>query len=430
MQTFLILSLVTAALCAPTAHEKSIKVPVTRKALLTRANGDIEPAKYLGVLQRTLQKYGKDVQLPNKLMFCGANEPLKDKSQDGLDIFYYGNIVVGVQGPQTFTCDFDTGSADLFVPGPQCDAAAGCTGTTKYDQQGVDEGNTTSVTYGSGMVSGENSFDSITVAGLTAKRQNVISLTNAQGFSTSASSSLMGLAFSTIAKSGQPTYFENLIEQSVVSKNEFAFYLGRAADGTGDASELTQGGRNPGKFTGAVTKVPVKTRVYWRVQLDKVVVNGKSAVLGALGLDPTRGDAAIDTGTSLLVAPAAAPLSIYSRIPGSLPIQLLEGAGGPTVFAFPCSAKPHVALTFAWTNFAVNPQDFNIGRLTPDFGEVVGNNTLSAILNRESYCLVAIAGEDLDPGSYLYVVGDTFLKNWYSVYSYDSAASVSFAKAV
>jgi hypothetical protein len=92
---------------------------------------------------------------------------------------YYGS---GTVGSQTFTFDFDTGSSDTFVPGPSCGTAQGCVGTTKYNQGGVDEGNTTSITYGSGAVSGENYYDSVTIAGLTATHQNVISLTEATGY--------------------------------------------------------------------------------------------------------------------------------------------------------------------------------------------------------------------------------------------------------
>jgi len=38
------------------------------------------------------------------------------------------------------------------------------------------------VTYGSGMIAGENYFDSLSVAGLKAEHVNIVSLTSAQGF--------------------------------------------------------------------------------------------------------------------------------------------------------------------------------------------------------------------------------------------------------
>lgn len=78
-------------------------------------------------------------------------------------------------------------------------------------------------------------------------------------------------------------------------------------------------------------------------------------------------------------------------------------------------------------------QDFNEGAITGDFADLVGNNTLASLLDETSYCLAAIAAFDIDPTENLYVVGDTFLKNWYSIYSYDAAdgnPAVSFAKSV
>lgn len=317
-----------------------------------------------------------------------------------MEELYYGPITVGTKGPQTFLCDFDTGSADLFVPGPKCTTANGCPTNPKYDQQGTDEHNTTTVTYGSGMISGENYFDDVTVAGLTAKKTNVISLTTATGFADSDAGSLMGMAFSTIANSMQPTYFENLMSQKVVTNPEFSFFLGRAADGTAQNSELTLGGQDSKHYTGAITKVPVTQKGYWQVALDQVIVNGKPGLLTST----TKGQAAIDTGTTIILAPTVAATAIYSQIPGSFPVPVAGGVGGPTVFAYPCSAKPKVAIQFAGKSFAIDPRDFNIGSLTSDFASFLGKDNLIDKLTGGGYCLGAIAGFDIDPTENLYVV--------------------------
>lgn len=350
-----------------------------------------------------------------------ANEKLIDQVEQGSDLLYYGSFKVG---SQTFTADFDTGSSDLFVPGPKCTPAKGCKAGTTYNQHGQDQKRTTSVTYGSGAITGEDYFDTVSVAGLSATHTNVISLTSAQGFNSSKSNSLLGMGFSQIANSKQPTFFENLISQKKVTTPEFSFYLGRASSGTNGGSELTLGGRDTSKFTGAVTKVPVTKKGYWQVKVDGAVANGHK-VLG------TAGQAAIDTGTTIILAPTAAATAIFAAI-GGFPVPLASGDLTTTIYAYPCNFKGTISLTFAGKNFKINNKDLSLGSLTASFAELIGSNPLSTLLDDVmggGLCAGAIAGADLDPTQNLYVVGDTFLKNWYSIYNYNGAGSVSFAAA-
>jgi hypothetical protein len=65
----------------------------------------------------------------------------------------------------------------------------------------------------------------VTIAGLTATNQNVISLTEAQGFANSASDGLMGMAFESIANSKSSPYFFTLVNEGKVSPTEFSFYV-------------------------------------------------------------------------------------------------------------------------------------------------------------------------------------------------------------
>ena len=331
------LAILAQALLATTAPAPSRNTNIglpTRKEL-RQANGEVNGPAVLASLNSTLHKYRAAGVLPaypgvtdfldgvlGGILKRQSNLALTDQNDEGQDELYYGPGTVGT-GNQLFTFDFDTGSSDIFVPGPQCGATEGCDVGTQYAQTGTDEHNTTSVTYGSGMITGENYFDTLTVAGLTATNQNIISLTSASGFNTSDSNSLLGMGFSTIAESKQPTYFENLIAQNKVQNQEFAFYLGRAKSGTASQSELTLGGSDASKYTGAVTQVPVTTKGFWQVALDQVDVNESADPVSAA---VTKGQAAIDTGTTLLLAPTAAATDIFARIPGAFPIPLVEGS--------------------------------------------------------------------------------------------------------
>lgn len=66
----------------------------------------------------------------------------------------------------------------------------------------------------------------------------------------------------------------------------------------------------------------------------------------------------------------------------------------------------------------------------------LGNQTLVNEINGsvnsglENMCIAGFAGLDIYTDENLYIVGDTFIKNWYTVFSYDAydgAPAVLFA---
>jgi cathepsin D len=290
-------------------------------------------------------------------------------------------------------------------------------------------------------------------------------LTEASGFSNSDADSLLGLGFYSISASKTAPWFLNVINQKQVSTPEFSFYLGRAADGTGANSQLTVGGRDPSKFKGTPTTIAVSTPGYWQIPIDHIKINGQTGVIGPL---LTKGQAAIDTGTTIQILSTAAAtyyfLHVFSAVP--IPTSLMGGGVGPTLFAFPCGEKlPSIALTFGGVDFEIAQQDLNLGALLEDDLTALTASSSTSPLSGVQYCLAAIAGFDIallngQVTEQLFVVvsldlhgnmncfqrtlwlildsiqGDTFLKNWYSIYSYNrgpsvnNGPSVSFAKSI
>ncbi|CAK4030641.1 Aspartic protease [Lecanosticta acicola] len=440
MKSAIILSLGALALAAPKPESQPKKISYSRKQHETRADGDIDYTPFFTAIRTAVRKYNSQKELPAAIEKAGlqkrtSNEPLTDDVEDGtVDELYYG---AGQVSGQTFTFDFDTGSSDTFVPGPQCGTAQGCSGSTKYDQSGTDEHNTTTITYGSGMVMGENYYDDVTIAGLTATHQNIISLTNAQGFSGTGADSLMGMGFESIAQSKQPPYWMTLLNEGNLSPSEFSFYLGREKSNTQSKSEMTLAGRDSSRYTGSFTNVPVTQQGYWQVAIDGMSVGNGAAVAGSAG------QAAIDTGTTLILAPTAAVASLITQIPGAVPLPLGEDM---TAIAYPCSSTPQVNLGFAGKKFAINKLDFQFLPVSAALGVQMDSDPLTSVLDQlldgllggaggglpANYCLASVIGGDLDPTENLYVVGDAFLKNWYSTFHYDSPSSayVAFAKSV
>ena len=95
--------------------------------------------------------------------------PLTDENNGRL---WQGTISVGTP-PVTYTVDFDTGSSDLFLPGPTCNAAS-CKTHQKYNPSAsstsVDRKQQFSLAYeDKSTVSGEQYYDTVSISGLTVR---------------------------------------------------------------------------------------------------------------------------------------------------------------------------------------------------------------------------------------------------------------------
>ena len=216
MFTFLFLT----GLAASTQVDGLKKIDLPLRRTLTGSTGEVNGPALLWSLQKTLNKYHSkraiEASVNASLVQRLATENLIDQVEaPDFDEEYYGPMEVG-SNEQVFTVQFDTGSSDIFIPGPQCTNEQGCPLNRKYDQAGVFQDRTTVVQYGSGYIEGDDYTDSISVAGLTATDQGLISLTQASGFNTSASDGLLGMGFTSIAASGFTTFFENLMIQQKV----------------------------------------------------------------------------------------------------------------------------------------------------------------------------------------------------------------------
>ena len=126
----------------------------------------------------------------------------------------------------------------------------------------------------------------------------------------------------------------------------------------------------------------------------------------------------------------------------------MAGDSDQIFFAYPCATPSNYipAIRFGGKSFAINPLDFNVGLLTSEFARLLGNESLAVGLEAEAVegdgeaeygyggnCVAAVVGTDVAPQENLYVVGDAFLKNWYTTFNYVNAGggpSVGFAEAV
>ncbi|KZO97330.1 aspartic protease [Calocera viscosa TUFC12733] len=344
--------------------------------------------------------------LPNTLTVnrrSSGSVQLVDYIQDGLDLEYYGDVSIGTP-PQQLTVDFDTGSADLWVPTICGNCQTGLPQSYFHAEKSSTYNQTMKpfeITYGSGEVAGTIAQDTAALYGLRVNSQTfgAVNVVSSQ-FTNDPASGIIGLAFESIAQTSAPPLIQQLYTAGALDEPLFAFFLSRQAQG----AVLTIGGTDASHYTGDITYTPVTTQTYWEVQSTGPVVNGEL-------IKDQEFKAAIDTGTTLIYIPTSAATALYNAIPGAK-ADPDEGNG---MYSYPCSSNPTVAFSFAGSSnaYAIDPRDFNLGPAS-----------------ESGMCVGGVIGMDVTDtnGEPLAIIGDEFLKSWYSVYNFDGP-KVGFAKA-
>merc|ERR1719453_474905 len=311
---------------------------------------------------------------------------------------YYGQISLGTPA-QDFEVIFDTGSADLWVASSNCDNS--CRGKAEYDSSEsstyVANGTVFHIEYGSGPVSGYESFDTLDFGGLTIENQEFAEITDASGlgaaFIAGKFDGILGMAFSILSVNDIPTPFTTLINDGQVETGEFAFFLGNSND---EAGELVLGGTDPAHYTGEFTYVPLLAATYWEIKLDDVKVDGSSFMTS------TEYKAIVDSGTSLLTGPADEVAKIAEVLGAK---EIIAGE-----YFMKCDYDaPDMEFVIDGNTYTLAPKDY----LIPD-----GN-----------VCLLGMMGLDIPaPTGPLWILGDVFMRKYYTVFD-QTNERVGFALA-
>ncbi|KAJ7366596.1 acid protease [Mycena albidolilacea] len=343
--------------------------------------------------------------MPGAFVATGSNPPLEKLTStskratapepltDAEDSLWFGTIAVGTP-PQSLTVDFDTGSSDTFLPAVGCDAT--CNGHTLYNPAASSTAvNTTDpffLQFGAGNATGFVFTDTVTISGLTASAQ-AVGASNHYSVDFEIDEfppdGLVGLAFPALAVFERNPLFSTLVAQGTVPP---VFGVKLAETG----SELFLGGVDTALFTGAFRNVSLIEEDFYALNLQALDV-GNRAVATATGVT-----AIVDTGTTLLIGDEQGVEILYSSIPGAKDASAIIGPG---FFTVPCNRIPTVGITLGNQIFNVAPAIFNLGLLE-------GNDCVGGV--------VSLAGVPF------WVLGDIFLRNFYTVFDQGNAR-VGFA---
>ncbi|CAD6577011.1 MAG: Vacuolar protease A [Alectoria sarmentosa] len=306
-----------------------------------------------------------------------------------LNAQYFSEIAIGTP-PQTFKVVLDTGSSNLWVPSTECGSIA-CYLHTKYDSSASStykkNGSDFEIRYGSGSLSGFISRDTVQIGDIKIKSQDFAEATQEPGlaFAFGRFDGIMGLGYDTISVNKIVPPFYNMIDQGLLDEPVVSFYLSNTNNGEGDESEAMFGGVNKDHYTGKMTKIPLRRKAYWEVDLDAITFGDATAELDNTGI-------ILDTGTSLIALPSTLAELLNKEIGAK------KGYNGQ--YTVECSKRdelPDMSFTLTGQNFTIGPYDY--------------------ILEVQGSCISSFFGMDFpEPVGPLAILGDAFLRKWYSVY--------------
>ncbi|KAF9237611.1 acid protease [Melanogaster broomeanus] len=342
-----------------------------------------------------------DIQAATNGGLTPANPPTTNNSLglsiEADDIGYIATIQIGTP-PRNFNLLMDSGSADFWVGGENCQSQQGDCGNhtflgTQSSSSFVQSNQQFQVTYGSGEVQGVLCQDNVNIAGLALNNHTfgVASEESIQFASSSVSfDGLMGLAQSILSEQKVLTPVESLASNGLIQSPITSFKISRLADQLNDG-EVTFGGLDASKFVASslVTIPNVNTQGFWEGAIDAVTIDGADTGLSGR-------TAILDTGTTLILVP---PQDAQ---------QVMQGLGGT------CDTQHNasLALSFGNASFSIDPRDIAV--LPVDLNNPTGD------------CTAGIQPQQVGTATE-WLVGDVFLKNAY--FSTDvSKNQISLAK--
>ncbi|KAF9164281.1 hypothetical protein DFQ26_001626 [Actinomortierella ambigua] len=300
--------------------------------------------------------------------------------------------------PEPFSVIVDTGSPDLFIPGPSCTT---CAGHKTYDHQksetAVELDQKFEIEFDDdSKVQGDAYLETVTIGEFKAENQTIGVATQ---YSTTMApdqfpaDGLLGLAFESLSTLKASPLVQTLFSQGQLDEPVFSLKL------ASEKSELFLGGANGDLFTGEITYTPVVNASFWTVTLDSIDVSQKSVF--------SDRKAIIDSGSSLIVLSPSDAEVFFGNIAGARPSPV----AGEGFYAYPCDPPPTVSLTFNGRSFDIAPDNLNLGV------EYAGGN----------YCVAGIRGGK--SGEEAILVGAPFMMSVYTVFDFGNE-QVGFASLV
>ena len=244
--------------------------------------------------------------------------------------------------------------------------------------------------YRSGSASGFISNDVLQIGDLNIKNQDFGEVTEASGKALDYGrfDGILGLGLNPASVNHIVPPFYNMIDQRLLDEPIFAFSFVSRDHG----SVVTFGGIDEKYYTGELIKIPLRNEFNWEVDSDLMAYGGETAELENNGV-------ILDPSTSTIILPANLEELLNAEIGGR------RGADGSYI------VDCHKRQTAADLTFHLHGHSFTIS--ASDY-----------ILHYGSDCISGIIGLDIfgPVGESLIILGDAFLRRYYSVFDLGNKA--------
>ncbi|KIL66686.1 hypothetical protein M378DRAFT_10037 [Amanita muscaria Koide BX008] len=378
-QSFLVLALAVSTDASPVRRSTAGKLSLSRYLNVTGSRNlvqiDQARARLLGASTSTTSQAALSEPVTNQGVVYSASVGVGS----GSSITYYNLII-------------DTGSSNTFV------------GAVKpyISTTGQKTKNTVSVTYGSGSFSGTEWIDRVTLtSNLVISKQSIGVASKSSGFAPF--DGILGIGPVDLTKGTLspdssaliPTVTDNLFSQHTIPVDSVAVSFEPASSNPTNNGELTWGGVDSSKFTGAINYAPITSsspaNKYWGV--DQSISYGAISIM-------SRKAGIVDTGTTLVMV-ASNTFALYKTLTGAK----LDSQTGLL------SITSTQYKNLQTLNFNINGHTYG---LTPN-AQIWPRSLNTAIGGSVDKIYLIVA--DLGTGSGLsFIDGYTFLERFYTVF--------------
>ncbi|KAI8638840.1 aspartic peptidase domain-containing protein [Parasitella parasitica] len=303
---------------------------------------------------------------------------------------YYGEISIGLP-PQNFNVIFDTGSSDLWVVSSQCTSNV-CKSHQKFDlhssntyqESEEDNEGVVQVEYGTGSIQGHVGTDVVALANneIVLQDQVIVDAFDiSRDFIGSPFHGIFGLGLNGLSSSTRSSPLYAMIDQDLIQEPIFAIYSQH------NAGEIDFGSVDKNRYHDEIHYVETIDTSYWMMSMNKVQFESQI-------FDNRK--AIIDSGSTLIIMPSLDAIAYHSQIEGA-------HSNGDGTWSFPCKAVKRLKPLTIQLDDAVLTIPAEKLFLTP-------------ISSSSKKCLSGISGQKMDQDDNTWILGDVFLKHFYTVF--------------